>query len=228
METYGSPDELERTVEQGLESFPVFVKPKTGSGSVGAERMDNMEQLKGVFADGQDLIIQKFMQGTDIDADVYVDTISHMAVSAFLKKKLETKIGGASKAVSFCDDALFQMICEIVSEFQFCGPIDMDFFFEDGRYYLSEINPRFGGAYLHAYGSGVDFARLIENNVKGLENKARFGDYKEGIVMMMYDSVVIQSEDNMDIHKGGKLVGRGINKLRFLHRTSNNSDRCAA
>ena len=69
----------------------------------------------------------------------------------------------------------------------------MDFFCKDGKYYLSEINPRFGGAYLHAYGAGVDFVKMIENNVKGKENSNSVGSYEENVVMMMYDSVVIKS-----------------------------------
>ena len=68
----------------------------------------------------------------------------------------------------------------------------MDFFHVDGEYYLSEINPRFGGAYLHAFGAGVDFFKLIENNLQGRENPVSIGDYEEGVVMMMYDSVVIR------------------------------------
>ena len=68
----------------------------------------------------------------------------------------------------------------------------MDLFFVNGQYYVSEINPRFGGAYLHAYGAGIDFVKLIENNLNGIENKEQFGDYEDNIVMMMYDSVVIK------------------------------------
>ena len=58
-------------------------------------------------------------------------------------------------------------------------------------YYLSEVNPRFGGAYLHAYGAGVDFIKLIKNNLDGIENTPVFGNYENDVVMMMYDSVVI-------------------------------------
>ena len=68
----------------------------------------------------------------------------------------------------------------------------MDFFYKNGQYYLSEVNPRFGGAYLHAYGAGVDFIKLIENNLKGESNIPCFGNYEEGVIMMMYDSVVIK------------------------------------
>lgn len=132
------------------------------------------------------------MDGDDIDADVYIDTISHKPVSIFTKRKLETKIGGAIKTISFKDSKLFKLIEEVVTKFQFNGPIDIDFFYKDGEYYLSEINPRFGGAYLHAYGCGVDFIKLIVNNLNGIENEPEFGNYDEDVLMMMYYSVVIR------------------------------------
>ena len=81
----------------------------------------------------------------------------------------------------------------MIEVLEFNGPLDMDLFYQDGQYYLSEINPRFGGAYLHAYGAGVDFPRLIDNNSKGIVNEENIGDYEENVVMMMYDSVVIRT-----------------------------------
>ena len=80
----------------------------------------------------------------------------------------------------------------------------MDFFFKDGDYYLSEINPRFGGAYLHAYGAGVDFVKLIMKNIQGKTNQPHIGNYDEDVIMMMYDAVVIKNKsqllsDNFDL-----------------------------
>ena len=111
----------------------------------------------------------------------------------FSKKKLSTTIGGANKTISFKDEKLFDFINTFIPLFEFNGPIDADFFYKDGVYYLSEINPRFGGAYLHAYGAGVDFVKLIENNLQGKANKESVGNYDENVVMMMYDSVVIHN-----------------------------------
>ena len=73
----------------------------------------------------------------------------------------------------------------------------MDFWYKDGEYYLSEINPRFGGAYLHAFGAGVDFFKLIQNNMEGRVNKSIVGQYKEDILMLMYDSVVIIDKNEL-------------------------------
>ena len=130
------------------------------------------------------------MTGGDCDADVYVDTISHKAVAAFSKRKIETRIGGASKTISFKDPKLFAFIQEVCSAFEFNGPLDMDFFIKDGEYYLSEINPRFGGAYLHAYGAGV-------NNINGIENPVNIGDYDDDVLMLMYDDVVIAKASDL-------------------------------
>lgn len=190
--TWGTLEEFDKAFGEGRVSFPVFVKPRTGSGSVGARKVYSYESLIESMKEDPSLIIQEFMDCLDLDADVYIDTITHEAVSAFLKKKVETRIGGASKTMSFKDEKLFEFISQIVKSLKFNGPVDMDFFYCDGQYYLSEINPRFGGAYLHAYGAGVDFIKLIKNNLEGIANEPSFGDYEEGIVMMMYDSVVIR------------------------------------
>ena len=189
-ETWGDYTSAMEAVESGSLVFPVFVKPRTGSGSVGARKVQDAETLKALCDADSSLIVQRLMQG-DLDADVYIDTISHKAVSAFSKRKLETKIGGASKTISFKDENLFEFIRRITELLKFNGPVDMDFFYQDGTYYLSEVNPRFGGAYLHAYGAGVDFIKLIKNNLDGIENAPVFGNYEDDVVMMMYDSVVI-------------------------------------
>lgn len=194
--TFGDMDSFRTAQERGEIAFPVFVKPREGSGSVGARKVPDMETLAAAMEADPGLIIQEYMGGAvDLDADIYVDTISHQPVSIFSKRKLETKIGGASKTVSFRDDALFAFVRQALRAFRFNGPLDMDLWYRDGQYYLSEINPRFGGAYLHAYGAGVDFVRMIENNLAGRENAPVYGDYEENIVMMMYDSVVIKKID---------------------------------
>lgn len=190
--TFHDWDEFTQALEQGRISFPVFMKPVCGSGSVGAHRADTLEQARADWHSGEhDYIIQELMTGGDCDADVYVDTISHKAVAAFSKRKIETRIGGASKTISFKDPKLFDFIERICSVFEFNGPLDMDFFIKDGEYYLSEINPRFGGAYLHAYGAGVDFIKLMVNNINGIENPVDLGGYEDDILMLMYDDVVI-------------------------------------
>ena len=198
--TWGSFIDAKKAVEQGILSFPAFVKPRRGSGSVGARKVFDIENLELAFEQDPSLIVQELMTGEDaydLDADIYVDTITHEPVAIFSKKKISTTIGGANKTISFKDERLFSYIKEAISAFKFNGPIDADFFYKNGEYYLSEVNPRFGGAYLHAYGAGVDFIKLIEKNLQGKSNESIVGDYDEGVVMMMYDSVVIKKNDEL-------------------------------
>lgn len=191
--TFGDLDSFCKAKKAGEISFPVFVKPREGSGSVGARKVSNMARLAEAMAQDPSLIIQEFMgDAVDMDADIYIDTISHKPVALFSKRKLETKIGGASKTISFKDQKLVDFVCNALNAFKFNGPIDMDLWYRNGEYYLSEVNPRFGGAYLHAYGAGVDFVKLIENNVVGKENAGEFNHYDDNVVMMMYDSVIIK------------------------------------
>lgn len=197
IQTYGSFNEFSQDYNQQKIDFPVFVKPRNGSGSVGARKVSNLETLKRLTDEDSSLIIQEYMNGLDLDADVYVDALSREVVSAFSKKKISTTIGGVNKTISFKDDKLFGFIRQIASLLELYGPNDMDFFYKDGKYYLSEINPRFGGAYLHAYGAGVDFIKLIENNINHKENAQNIGNYDNDITMMMFDSVVIKRSEEL-------------------------------
>ena len=196
--TYNSLESFREGLNRREVSLPVFMKPISGSGSAGIGRCNTMEEVEEKWNDGKfTYIIQELMTGGDCDADVYVDCLSHKPVAVFSKKKIESRIGGASKTISYKDPKLFAFIEEVCSVLELSGPCDMDFFIKDGEYYLSEINPRFGGAYLHAYGAGVDFVKLILNNMDGHENKSQIGQYDDGVVMMMYDDVVIRPESEL-------------------------------
>jgi len=196
--TYNSLESFKEGLSAGEVDFPVFMKPISGSGSVGIGRCNTMQEVEEKWDDGKfTYIIQELMTGGDCDADVYVDCISHKPVAVFSKRKIESRIGGASKTISYKDPKLFAFVEEVCSVLELNGPCDMDFFIKDGEYYLSEINPRFGGAYLHAYGAGVDFIKLIMNNIDGKENQSIIGQYDEDIIMMMYDDVVIKSKSEL-------------------------------
>ena len=134
--TWGTYEEIKAALRDGIVSFPVFVKPRTGSGSVDARKISDYEMLHAAFEQDHSLIAQELMTGEgcfDLDADVYVDTISHKPVSIFSKRKISTTIGGANKTISFKDDRLFAFAREALSHFRFNGPIDVDFFYKNGE-----------------------------------------------------------------------------------------------
>ena len=187
-------DEFYKAVDAGEVSYPVFVKPYRGSASISISKVYDKEIVDLLFAHEDDLMIQDFLDGQEIGADVYIDLISGEVVSIFTKKKIKMRAGETDKAVSFKDPALFALIEKFVNEAGYRGQIDIDIFEIGGQYYISEVNPRFGGGYPHAYESGCDHMKLILNNLNGIANEKKIGAYDEGIYMMKYNEVKIIRE----------------------------------
>ena len=150
------------------------------------------ETVELLFTHDEELMIQEFLYGQEIGADVYIDMISHEVVSIFTKKKLKMRAGETDKAVSFKDEKLFALIEKFVVETGYRGQIDIDLFEINGEYFISEVNPRFGGGYPHAYECGCDHMTLIANNLHGIANKKNIGAYDEGIYMMKYNEVMVR------------------------------------
>lgn len=179
-------------VDAGLITYPVFVKPARGSASISISKVYDRDTVELLFAHEDGLMIQEFLDGQEIGADVYIDMVSHEVVSIFTKKKLKMRAGETDKAVSFKDEKLFALIERFVKDAGYNGQIDIDIFEVDGEYYISEVNPRFGGGYPHAYESGVDHMALIANNLNGIPNSRQVGNYRNGIFMMKYNEIMIR------------------------------------
>lgn len=178
-------------LDKGEVSFPVFVKPMKGSASLHISKAEDKETVELLFSHGEQMMIQEFMTGQEIGADVYIDLISNEIVSIFTKKKLVMRAGETDKAISFRDEKLFMEIEKFVQENGFRGQIDIDIFEQNGTYYFSEVNPRFGGGYPHAYECGADHMTLIKNNLAGVTNRKQVGCYAVNKVMMKYNEVML-------------------------------------
>lgn len=181
-------------VEAGSISYPVFVKPVRGSASIAISKVYDRETVELLFTHSDELMIQEFLDGQEIGADVYVDMISGEVVSIFTKKKIVMRAGETDKAVSFKDETLFELIDHFAKESGWSGQIDIDIFDVGGKYYISEVNPRFGGGYPHAYECGCDHMTLIQNNIHGIANERNIGCYDEGVYMMKYNEVTIKKD----------------------------------
>ena len=190
--SWRNKDEFYKAADAGEVSYPVFVKPYRGSASISISKVFDKETVDLLFAHEDDLMIQEFLNGQEIGADVYIDLISGEVVSIFTKKKIKMRAGETDKAVSFKDPALFALIEKFVLESGYRGQIDIDIFEIDGKYYISEVNPRFGGGYPHAYEAGCNHMQLILNNLNGTVNEKHIGAYDEDIYMMKYNEVCIR------------------------------------
>lgn len=190
--TYIDKNKFYKDLELGKIKFPVFVKPIRGSASLAISKVSNIETIDLLLSNNDDFLIQQFLDGQEIGADVYIDMISKEVVSIFTKKKIKMRAGETDKSVSFIDKNLFDLLEKFVLDFGFLGQIDIDIFNVDGKYYISEVNPRFGGGYPHAYESGVNHMKLIVKNLFRSCNEKNIGNYRDGIYMMKYNEVYIK------------------------------------
>lgn len=193
--SYMDKDEFFADLENETAKFPVFVKPARGSASISISKVTDRETVGLLFAHEDGLMIQEFLDGQEIGADVYIDMITSEVVSIFTKKKIKMRAGETDKAVSFKDEKLFELIKEFVIRAGYRGQIDIDIFDINGEYYISEVNPRFGGGYPHAYESGSDHMSLIVNNLEGKANKSVIGNYRENTYMMKYNELKVIEPD---------------------------------
>lgn len=194
--SYIDKEEFFRDVENGIVKYPVFVKPICGSASIAINKVYDKETVELLFEHTKGLLIQEFLEGQEIGADCYIDMISGEVVSIFTKKKLVMRAGETDKSVSFKDEKLNELLIQFIKKMGYRGQIDIDIFDVNGEYYISEVNPRFGGGYPHAYECGVNHMKLIVNNLKRVVNKTQIGNYDDNVYMMKYNDIMIRKAKN--------------------------------
>ncbi|MBP1889163.1 carbamoyl-phosphate synthase large subunit [Clostridium moniliforme] len=190
--TYKSLSKFKEDYSDKKIDFPVFVKPRKGSASLGINKVNDMKYLELLYKLYKDTIIQEFIDGEEYGVDCYVDLISNEVISIFIKKKIKMRSGETDKAVSIKDKVLFEKISKLAKILNLKGVFDIDVFKTDKGWIISEINPRFGGGYPLAYECNENYPKFIFNNIKGEKNKSRIGEYEENKYMIKHDFVLIK------------------------------------
>ena len=196
---YVEKEAFYQAVERGEISYPVFVKPVKGSASIHINKVNSAKEIEVLFDLYDDLMIQEFMDGQEYGADVYIDMISGKCTDIFIKKKIKMRAGETDKSVSVKDEKLFELIRKFAEDCGFRGMIDIDIFEIGDTYYISGVNPRFGGGYPHAYACGVNMPKAVITNLAGQENEVRIGSYAENICMMKYNEIAIRDMNGIEI-----------------------------
>ncbi|MFB5662644.1 ATP-grasp domain-containing protein [Alteribacillus sp. HJP-4] len=189
--TFICMEDTAKALDSGTISFPLFAKPKNGSASTGVQKLESLQDVRQLLHKNENYIIQPFMAGDEIGIDCYADMISKKATHIFCKKKVLMRTGETDRSVSLKDPALLSVIERLIDVLQPAGPIDIDCFRTENGWLISEINPRFGGGYLHAHEAGQNFVRNIINNLNGFANAQALNSYEAGTTMVKFDNVML-------------------------------------
>ena len=149
--TYLSKEECLEALKEEQVQYPLFIKPRKGSASQNIGMVNNRYELDYYSDKHPDLIFQEYMNGPEYGVDVYSDMISGDIISIFLKEKLRMRAGETDKSVSVIDEKCNEIIETFINTAGYRGVIDIDIFKVRSEFYISEVNPRFGGGYPHAY-----------------------------------------------------------------------------
>ena len=121
------------------------------------------------------------MSGYEYGADIYIDLIDNKPKILFLKKKLLMRAGETDKSISIRNEKIEQILFRMLNHINFKGVIDVDIFEHDSKFYISEVNPRFGGGYPHGYEIGINIPEMIINNLEGYVNEEKFNYEKRNL-----------------------------------------------
>lgn len=181
--TYITIASVKEALSKGEISFPLFMKPRWGSGSIGLETVDDMEELnfyynllkkkikKTILATasvGEEYImIQEKLTGREFGLDVMNDLEgNYVAVS--VKQKLAMRAGETDKAVTVDLPEVQEIGATIGLNLKHVGNLDVDIMQRaNGDYCVLELNPRFGGGYPFSYMAGVNMPLAILKWLRG-------------------------------------------------------------
>ena len=178
---------LLEALENGKIDFPIFAKPRRGSGSAGLTNIINIDELNK-FNPRDEYIYQPFSKKNEYGVDMYFDMESGRLIQYFIKEKIAMRSGETDKSISMHNDSIKEIVMKLDGK-GFRGTVDMDVFLGfDGKYYVNEINPRFGGGYPHAYRCGMNYIKNLMDNLQGTSLTCALDDYEDGIMMMKYNN----------------------------------------
>ena len=181
--TYIRLEDVKRALEMGEVSFPLFMKPRWGSGSIGLESIADMEELDIYYnllmkkikrtilstasLGDEYIMIQEKLMGNEYGLDIMND-LEGNNVGVSVKQKLAMRAGETDKAVTVDLPIVRKMGEQIGKELKHIGNLDVDIMQRaNGDYCVLELNPRFGGGFPFSYEAGVNMPKAIIQWIKG-------------------------------------------------------------
>jgi carbamoyl-phosphate synthase large subunit len=175
--TFISLAEAQAALSRSEMAFPLVVKPRWGTASFGIDYPESTEEmalswelgrmrlhrsyLLAASADKECcLIAQEKVTGTEYGLDI-VNDLAGRHVTTFVKRKLSMRAGETDKAVTVSHPALEAVGRRIGEALKHIGNLDCDVFVDGERFWVLELNPRFGGGYPFTHHAGANLPAAL-------------------------------------------------------------------
>lgn len=142
--------------------FPCIAKPYNGRSSEGLLRNASKVQIAAI-ADKASYIVQEQMTGIVFTVDYVRCSKYNKDASVSRQELLRTKNGAGLTIKTSCDLELLNLVSYIGNKLDVNGCVNMEFIYNNGMYYLIDINPRFSAGVAFSVISGYD---MITNHLR--------------------------------------------------------------
>jgi carbamoyl-phosphate synthase large subunit len=177
--------------DPGAWQFPLIVKPRFGSASIGVGIVKDAEELARA-ASQPDALVQTLAPGVEHTIDLLADREGR-CLAAIPRRRLEVRAGEVSKALTVRDPALIELAEKLCAALPGpYGALNVQVFVGDepGQLAVIEMNARFGGGYPLSYAAGADFPLALVQDALELPRTAPLEGWQDGLVMLRYDAAV--------------------------------------
>jgi carbamoyl-phosphate synthase large subunit len=195
-----------KTIE--IDRFPVYLKPRRGSGSVGTSRVESLHSLHEAAGGREDLIVQEAVDGMEFTVDCFAAE-SGRVVAAVPRERIAIKAGVSVKGRTYRHPLIERIASSVVEKSGLHGPANVQGMLRaDGSFSIIEMNPRFSGTLALTTAAGINFTSLLMDTIEGKPVPDMLGRHEDGLVMMRYWSEVFENRDG-DVRLGSALDATG-------------------
>jgi carbamoyl-phosphate synthase large subunit len=175
-------------------AFPVLVKARQGFGSRGIYRCENARELEFFLGyTTEDSMVQSACSGEEFSIDVFCD-LDGRCLNAVPRTMIESKGGESIKGMTVADAELIEVGRHVSETLGLVGPANIQCFREpDGTHRITDINPRFGGAFPLPTAAGSRYPELALALAAGEHPEPRLGDFRPGLYMTRFFSELVLS-----------------------------------
>lgn len=124
--------------------YPLFIKPRDGSGSLNAFKINSQKELDFHYKNIQKPIIQEYLEGKEYTVDCLVNTKGKL-LCCVPRERIGTQAGVSAKGRIVRNKKIEEIAEKITQKIKFMGPFFFQLKGKKGVLKLVEINPRFGG-----------------------------------------------------------------------------------
>lgn len=184
--------------------YPCFIKPKDGSSSINAFKVEDEEELEVYANQVDDYIIQPFVSGREFTIDIFCDFEGN-PIFITPRERVQVRAGEVLKTMIYMDDVMIEEAKTLCKSFKPCGPMTVQLIQDKntGDNYYIEINPRYGGGAPLSMKSGARSAEALLRLITGENVDFQENASCNGAVYSRFDqSVCISEGDDTQPIKG--------------------------